>query len=171
MMDTQGKLFGRINIIDFSFAIILVAMLAGIGWVAKGNSPLNKIVLAKGTAEVTVAIRGARVLDPSIFKVGEKAFLTIRNQRYAPVEVIKADIRDRQIPFLDSHDKVMMITDPTAKEIKDLDLVFKDKAEVTAEGIVMGGYHLKVGNTVELDAFGYRLNGSIMLVKMTEQGS
>jgi hypothetical protein len=171
MIDAQGKIFGRINIIDFSFAIILIAMLAGMGWVAKGHSPLNKVVKARGVAEVTVAIRGARALDPSIFKVGEKAFLTIRNQRYAPVEVIKVTQRDRQIVFLDSHDKLQTFPDPTAPEIKDIDLVFKDQAEVTDEGVVMGGYHLKVGNTVELDAFGYRLNASIMLVKMNEQGN
>jgi len=171
MIDSQGKLFGKVNIIDFSFAIILVAMLAGIGWVAKGNSPLNKVVKARGTAEVTIAIRGVRVLDPSIFKVGEKAFLTIRNQRYAPVEVVKTTMRERKIPLLNSKDQIVALPDPTAPEIKDVDLVFKDQAEVTDEGVVMGGYHLKVGNTVELDAFGYRLNGSIMFVKMNEQGN
>jgi hypothetical protein len=171
MLDAQGKIFGRLNIIDFSFGIILLAMVAGIGWVSRGHTPLNKIIKARGSAEVTVAIRGVRVLDPSIFKVGEKVFLTIRNQRYAPVTVVKVTRRDRKIPFLDSRDRVIAVPDPTAQEIKDLDLVFSDQAEVTDEGVVMGGYHLKVGNTVELDAFGYRLNGSIMHVKMNEQGS
>lgn len=171
MIDSQGRLFGRINIIDFSLAIIVIAMLAGIGWVTQGNTPLNKIVKAKGVAEVTIAIRGVRVLDPTIFKVGEKAFLTIRNQRYAPVEVIDVKIRERKITFLNAKDQVVAVADPTAQDIKDVDLIFKDQAEVTEEGIVMGGYHLKVGNTVELDAFGYRLNGSIMHVKMIEQGS
>lgn len=171
MIDTQGRLFGRINIIDFSFVIIIIAMLIGIGWVSQGKTPLNKIIKAKGIAEVTVAIRGVRVVDSSIFKVGEKAFLTIRNQRYAPVEVIKVNIRERKIPFLNSKDQVITVPDPTAQDIKDVDLTFKDQAEVTDEGVIMGGYHLKVGNTVELDAFGYRLNGSIMHVKMIEQGS
>ena len=82
MIDANGKLFGRFNIIDLSSLIILVAMLSGVAWMFLGESPLEKKVLAKGDASVLVAIRGARFRDANIFKQGEDVYLTIRNQRY-----------------------------------------------------------------------------------------
>ena len=168
MIDEKGKIFGRINIIDFSFVIIIFSMVFGIFWVKSGHSPMNKVIQATGTAEVDVAIRGARVLDPTIFKVGEKAFLTIRNQRYAPVEVTKIKYWNRQIVFLGTNNKLVVQDDPTASDIKDINMTFREKAESTEEGIVMGGHHLKVGSSVELDAFSYRLNATIMHVSFNE---
>lgn len=169
MIDTQGKVLGRINIIDLSFGIMLVAMIVGLGWVFAGQSPLEKKILARGEASVIVAIRGARVMDPSVLKEGEKVFLTIRNQRYEPVMVTKIDRWSRQLVFLGANDKPVVVNDPTTPEVYDLNLTFTHPAETTEEGVVMGGHHLKVGNTVELDAFGYRFNGSIMKVDFSEQ--
>lgn len=168
MLDDQGRLFGRLNMIDLSLGIIFVAIVAGFALVKMGYSPINKVIKGQGMAEVNVAIRGARVLDTGIFKVGEKAFLTIRNQRYAPVEVTQLKISNRQTVFLGKNDQLVVKDDPTAPEIKDINMTFREKAEVTDEGIVMGGHHLKVGTSVELDAFNYRLNATIMQVKFTE---
>lgn len=164
MLDTQGKLWGRINIIDLSLVIILVAALSGFVYIAMGQSPLQQKVLATGEASVTIAIRGARVQDPSIFKLNEKVFLTIRNQRYEPVLITGIDVMPRKTVFLNSKDEPVAVEDISSPEVKDIDVTFKHNAEVTDEGVIMGGHYLKVGNSVELDAFGYRFHGSIMKV-------
>lgn len=169
MIDAQGRLGGRINVIDLSFLIIVVAICTGLIWVLMGNSPLEKKITARGEAVVTVAIRGARVQDPAIFKDGEMVFLTIRNQRYEPVMVTSITRKRREIVFLGNDGKPVIIADPSNPEVRDIDLSFSHSAEETAEGIVMGGHHLKVGNSVELDAFGYRFNGSIMKVEFAAQ--
>lgn len=169
MIDAHGKLFGRFNIIDLSSLIILVAMMSGVAWMFLGESPLEKKVLAKGEASVLVAIRGARFRDPSIFKKGEDVYLTIRNQRYEPVKVLDFKMTPRQIVFLNSENKVVVVEDPTSSDVKDLDLTFSHPAEETAEGIVMGGHQIKVGSTVELDAYGYHFNASIMKVDFKGQ--
>lgn len=165
MLDTQGKLWGRINIIDLSLVIILVAALSGFLYIVMGQSPLEKKIQARGEASVTIAIRGARVQDPDIFKVNEKVFLTIRNQRYEPVLVTDINMMPRKTVFLNSKDQPVAVEDISSPEVKDIDVTFKHNAEVTDEGVVMGGHYLKVGNSVELDAFGYRFNGSIMKVE------
>lgn len=169
MLDAQGRLFGRINIIDLSFLIIVLATASGLAWVMSGNSPLEKKITARGTASVMVAIRGARVQDPKIFKEGEMVFITIRNQRYEPVRVTQIVQRPRQVVFLGNDNKPVVLTDPTTPEVIDVDLTFEHPAEDTAEGVVMGGHHMKVGNSVELDAYGYRFNGSIMKVNFAAQ--
>jgi len=164
MIDAQGRLLGRINIIDLSFLVILTATLAGLLWVFLGQSPLEKKIQARGEASVVVAVRGARIFDTSVLKEGEQVYLTIRNQRYKPVQVTQIRHWQRETVFLDSHNQPVTFPDPTAPEVRDVDLTFTLAAQVTAEGIVADGHHLKVGNSVELDAFGYRFNGSIMKV-------
>lgn len=169
MIDSQGKFLGRFNIIDLSFVIIVIAMAAGLGWMYLGKSPLEQKILAKGEANVLVGIRGARFRDPGIFKKGEDVFLTIRNQRYEPVHVVDFIITPRQSLFLDHNDKPVLITDPSQQDVKDIDLTFTHSAEETAEGIVMGGHQIKVGATVELDAYGYHFNASILKVNFKGQ--
>lgn len=169
MIDTQGKLWGRINIIDLSLMIIVVAALSGFAYIFMGQSPLEQKIQATGEASVTIAIRGARVQDATIFKVNEKVFLTIRNQRYEPVVISAIDMMPRKTVFLNSKDQPVIIEDISSPEIKDIDITFTHGAEVTDEGVIMGGHHMKVGNSVELDAFGYRFNGSIMKVDFKNQ--
>lgn len=168
MIDNQGKLFGRINIIDLSLFVILTGIVAGLLWSFLGQSPLEQKILARGQAEVVVAIRGARILDPSILNEDEKVFLTIRNQRYEAVKVTSIKHWQRKALFLGKNDQPVVVDDPTSPEIRDIDLTFVHAAEKTAEGIQMDGHHLKVGNTVEFDAFGYNMRGSIMNVSFQE---
>ena len=144
--------------------IIVVAALSGFAYIFMGQSPLKQKIQATGEASVTIAIRGARIQDPSIFKVNEKVFLTIRNQRYEPVIISDIAMMPRKTVFLNSKDQPIIIEDISSPELKDIDVTFTHNAEVTDEGIIMGGHHMKVGNSVELDAFGYRFNGSIMKV-------
>lgn len=169
MIDTQGKLWGRINIIDLSLMIIVVAALSGFAYIFMGQSPLEQKIQATGEASVTIAIRGARIQDPSIFKVNEKVFLTIRNQRYEPVIISAINMVPRKTVFLNSKDQPVIVEDISSPEVKDIDVTFSHNAEVTDEGVVMGGHNMKVGNSVELDAFGYRFNGSIMKVDFKNQ--
>lgn len=169
MIDSQGKVLGRINIIDLSFVIILVAMTMGLLWMYLGKSPLEKKVLAKGEASVLVAIRGARLRDPAIFKKDENVFLTIRNQRYEPVHVTNFVINPRQVLFLDHNDKPVAVNDPTQSDVKDIDMTFTHPAEETEEGVVMGGHQIKVGATIELDAYNYHFNASIIKVNFKAQ--
>lgn len=169
LIDDHGRLWGRFNIIDLSFGIILLAMLSGLLWVFLGQSPLEKKIQARGEATVVVAVRGARVLDTSVLKEGEQVYLTIRNQRYKPVKVTKIKHWQRKSVFLGSDNQPVVIDDPTSPEVRDVDLTFTLGAQVTNEGIVADGHHLKTGNSVELDAFGYRFNGSIMQVDFAAQ--
>lgn len=165
MIDQNGRLFGKFNIIDMSFAVIVLAMLVGLVWVLSGQGPLEKQILARGQAEVTVAVRGGRVQDPGIFKEGEDVFLTIRNQRFEKVRVVKVEHFKRQMALMGPDGKPVTVNDPASPDVVDVNITFTHTAEQTPEGIKTGGHHLKVGNTVELDGYDYRFRGSIMSVQ------
>lgn len=169
LIDEKGRLFGRLNIIDLSLVIIILAVGSGLFWVKRGNTPLDKMILSKGQAEIVVAIRGARVSHPEeVFKSGEPAFVTIRNQRYKKLNVEKAEFWQRKITLMGTDGNPVSIPDPSHPDIIDINLTLSHEAERTEESIVMGGHHLKVGNSIELDAFDYRFRGTIMQVTMED---
>lgn len=162
LIDNKGKLFGIINIIDLSIFIIISSVIFGYFWVKTGHSGLNKIVKAEGVAEVTIVIRGAKVMDKSVFKKDEKPFITIRNQPYSNVEILDIKMTPRQMMFLAKDGtKTINFTDTTDLYAVDLVFTIKDKALLTDDGIVMGGNKIKVGIPIELEGFKYRLTGTV----------
>ena len=164
VIDRQGKLFGTVNLLDLSFGIVVVALLCGILLVRAGRSPLHKIVRAQGPADVTVLIRGS-VSDLSIFKQ-EKAFITIRNQPYAAVDVIDVHAERMKVSVPTADGKgVQAYADPSLPWGSNVMLTFRDpNAMATDDGIVLGGNKVKVGVQIELETFAYRLTGSIVKV-------
>lgn len=166
MIDAEGRLLGRFNLIDLSIALIVLALLFGLFWVKMGHSPLKKVVQAEGPTEVTLTIRGARIQDPGVIKAGEKAFITIRNQPYAKVDVVKVDWVRRPYAFVGPGGKVQTIADPMDPLATDLVVTIRDHGQATEDGIVLGGNKVKIGIPLELEGFSYRLTGTITDVRM-----
>lgn len=166
ILDRQGRLFGRINLLDLSFAIVVLALVSGIILVRSGRTPLRKVVRAQGPAEVTVLIRGS-VSDLSIFKK-EKAFITIRNQPYAPVDIVDVQAERMKVSLPTPNGKgVQAFPDPSLPWGSNVLITVRDpNALVTDDGIVLGGNKVKVGVQIELETFRYRLAGSIVKVSM-----
>src|SRR5687767_7620746 len=120
LIDSKGRLFGLVNIIDLSVIIVVLAMAFGFVWVRNTKGVLRQMVKATGPTEVTVVIRGARLQDRSLIKTGDKVFITIRNQPYAPVEVVKVSSDRRKMALMSPKGQVQTIDDPTDPLATDL---------------------------------------------------
>jgi hypothetical protein len=162
LIDKRGKLFGLVNIIDLSALIVVAAMAFGFLWVRQTHGVLQKLVKAAGPTDVTVAIRGARAFDPGFIKKGDKVFITIRNQPYAPVEVVNVTAARRQFTFADAQGKVKTADDPSDPLTYDLNVTIRDNGQVTDDGVVLGGNKVKMGIPIELEGFKFRLTGTIV---------
>lgn len=168
MMDSQGRLLGRLNIVDIGIVTLAIAFGAGVMAVKSGHAGINKVVQGTGVAEVDLFVRGS-ISDPSIFKVGEKAFITLRNQPYAPVEIVKVTSSRRKMALPAPDGKtVKTIDDPTEPFGRDVILTIRDKADLTEDGIVFGGNKVKVGVPIDLEGYKYRLKGSIVDVRLVK---
>jgi len=162
LVDKRGKLFGLMNIIDLSVVIIVMAMAFGFWWIRTGHGTLDAIVKASGPTDVTVTIRGARLADPNIIKAGDKVFITIRNQPYAPVEVVKVVTARRKVAYPSPDGKLLTAEDPTDLMATDLLVTIRDNGQVTDDGVVLGGNKVKAGIPIELEGFKFRLTGTIV---------
>lgn len=167
MIDQQGRLFGKVNLLDLVVVVVLVAFLVGAGLARAGKAGVNQQLKGEAMAEFDLFIRGG-VADPGIFKEGEKTFITIRNQPYAALTIRRVRVTPRTIT-MPAPGGVKAYPDPSEPYSKDVLLTLREKAQITDDAIVLGGNKVKVGVPIDIEGFKYRLRGSIVDVRLVDQ--
>lgn len=167
MIDAQGKLFGRVNVLDLLLLVVVFLSALGVVLARTGNAGVNQVLKGEGMAEVDLFFRGS-IADPTMFKVGEKTFLTIRNQPHASLKIVGVKVTPRLVT-VPAGDGVKAFPDPSEPFGKDVVLTVREKAQFTDDGVIMGGQKIKVGVPIEVEGFKYRLRGSIVDVRIVEQ--
>lgn len=167
VIDAQGKLFGRVNVLDMLILMVVFVSALGIFLARTGNAGVNQVLKGEGTAEIDVFIRGS-IGDPEMFQVGEKTFLTIRNQPHAALEIVDVKVTPKMVA-VPVPEGVKAYPDPTEPFGKDVVLTVREKAQLTDDAIIMGGQKIKVGTPIEIEGFKYRLRGSIVDVRVVSQ--
>jgi hypothetical protein len=166
LLDARGKLFGLVNALDALVVSAVVVGVVGVVAVKGGYSAVTRMAQRQGPAEIDLMIR-ANIKDLGIFKVGDKAFITIRNQPYDKVEVVAVKAKRQEIAIPINDGKAMRVTqDPTTPYASEVLLTLRDNGMETEDGIVWGGQKLKLGVPIEVEGFKYRLKGSVIDVRM-----
>jgi Domain of unknown function (DUF4330) len=166
ILDRQGRLFGKISILDI--AAVLVILAAGIGiFVPVGNTGPVKTEVA----EVDVVVRGLNVLQPeklqADFSPGKKLSFVIRNQPTAPVEIKSLKVLDRLIATPQSDGSLKAIKDPRPDSFSmDMLITVEGKGQATEGGFTLGGTKVKIGSSVEIDQKNYNFNASVIDVRV-----
>jgi hypothetical protein len=171
-MNKEGKLFGRINIIDLGIILIILIAVTGLFLVKTGRHSTSANVIKKESMiEFDVVIRGLKLSsEEKIFKPKDKTFITIRNVPYTSLEIVKSEMTPWQtiIPDPKNPSRAVAVTDPTAPHTYNFFVTLKDKALITADGAVIGGNKIKTGLPVTLEGYKYRLNGIVSDVRNIE---
>lgn len=167
MIERQARPGGRVNLIDLLVLAMLVLAILGVGLARAGKAGLNQQLKGEVTAEMDLLFRGA-VSNPSIFKVGDKAFITIRNQPYAGLTIRAVKWTPRSIAVPAGDGTVKAVPDPADPFGKDIVVTLRERAQVTDDALVMGGNKIKVGVPIDLEGFKYRLRGAIIDVRIVE---
>ena len=169
LIDNRGKLFGVVNLLDALIVSGVMVGVIGVAAVKGGYSSVNKIVEKQGPAEIDLMIR-ANITDLGMFKAGEKAFVTIRNQPYDKVAIVKVSAKRSEIAVPINDGKGFRITtDPTMPYSSEVILTLRSDGMQTEDGIIWGGQKMKVGVPVDVEGFKYRLRGSVLDVRMVEE--
>jgi hypothetical protein len=168
----DGKLFGKINIIDLLVIIFIILGVIGI-YLVKSGKFLTSSKVNQGTKEVhfDVIMRGLKLSkDSNVFKVGDKSFITIRNVPYTKLTIIKAEKTNWQTPLPDPKNPSQAIAtiDPTTPYTYNFLVTLKDKAIITPDGLIIGGNKIKIGLPLELEGSNYKFNGIVSNVKIID---
>lgn len=173
ILDSQGRLFGKISILDLGAALVILFIIAGIFLVpGKSGTSIAQNTVGKQPIEVDVLVRGLSVLDPqTVFNEFEQTKATdviIRNQPYGRVEIKEFKKLPRNVLVPQPDGSVAAKPDPRIESQYSLDMLITlgGKAQVTKSGAVLGNSKVKIGTPIELDGRDYNFRGSIIDVRV-----
>lgn len=170
ILDRQGRLFGKISILDLgAIAAILLALFAL--FLVPGNS--GKSIAQVGgvetkPVEVDIMIRGLTVLKPDeLIKAGEKTSFIIRNQPRGEIDVKKVQPLVPKIPVPLPDGTLKVLPDPRLEDlyVRDFIITLAANAQVTKDGVVFGSDKVKIGTAVDIEGPKYAIRGSVMDVR------
>jgi hypothetical protein len=165
-MDDSGRLFGKINLIDFSALLVLLLAAVGVIAVQSGwHQTSGQVVKGETDIEYTVMLYNLRTLQPDLFKPGKTLSITIRNQPRGEVKIVNASYERKKSAVPLSSGQVNVIDDPTQPNAYDYRITLRDHALISHEGYVTEGIKVKIGLPIEVEGFNYRVNGIISDVR------
>lgn len=171
ILDSQGRLFGKVSILDIGAALVILLVILGI-FVFPGptGSTLAQLNPAK-PIEVDVVVRGLNVLKPQDlikqFETEKKTNIIIRNQPYGQVEIKAVRPLPRSVIAPQPDGSVKALPDPRAELALTADMVMTlaGKAQVTDDGLVLGNTKIKIGVPVELEGKNYDFNSTVIDIR------
>jgi hypothetical protein len=171
ILDRQGRLFGKISILDIGAALVILASILGIFLIPAGNSSGPVVGGAKTeVAEIDVVVRGLNVLNPDKlredFQPGKKLSFVIRNQPTSPVEIQSVRYLERLLAMSQPDGSVKAVKDPRPDSFSlDMLVTVKGQGQATEGGFTIGGTKVKIGSSVEVDQKNYNFNASVVDVR------
>lgn len=145
LIDEKGRLFGKVNIVDFIVVAVLVLGVLGVGYKFLSSSTS----LFKKNEDVQIVFFNEdlpKYVADSI-KVGDKVKDSVKNAVFGEVEDI--DIKE-SIVFAANSEGVLMQT--TRPEYISMTLTVKGKGIYTDTGVVFNNTDYYVGRSLELRA-------------------
>ncbi len=175
IIDSQGRLFGKVSILDLGAAGVILIAIAGI-FLSPGTPVTQGIAQSKlQPIEVEVMVRGLSVGDfDSLlqeFQDNKQVNIVIRNQPAGEVEILSTKPLPRTTPVPQPDGTVKALPDPRPEValIKDLIMTVGGKAQVTDDGVVLeGAKKIKIGTPIRLEGSTYDFNGTIITVRLRE---
>jgi hypothetical protein len=179
ILDSKGRLFGKLNVLDIGAALVILLVILGIFVFPGGSGSVAQVGSSMKSVEVDLIVRGLNVRDPEqLFSVGAnkgglkeggKTNIIIRNQPHGAIAIksVKALPRTIMAPQPDGSIKELPDT-RTNSFSTDMLLTLVGQAKITDNGPVIGPSKLKIGVPIELDGFNYNFNATVIDVRIKE---
>jgi hypothetical protein len=174
LLDSKGRLFGKISILDVAAGLIILMVLFGIFLYPGTSGSVAQVGTTTRPVEVDVMVRGLTSSDPQrLFESIQSAETTniiIRNQPYGRVKVKEARLlpRSTAVPQPDGTVKALPDPRPELNYTLDMLITLEGNAQITDSGPVFGNSKVKVGTQIELDGDLYNFNTSTVDVRVLE---
>jgi hypothetical protein len=174
LLDSKGRLFGKVSILDVAAALIILMVLFGIFLYPGTSGSVAQVGTTTQPVEVDVMVRGLTSSDPDkLFQAiqdSETTNIIIRNQPYGQVQVknVRKLPRSTVAPQPDGTVKAVPDPRPELNYTIDMLITLEGDAQITDTGPVFGNSKVKVGTPIELDGDLYNFNTSTVDVRVLE---
>ena len=156
------NIFKKLKLTDY-LIIFAVIVLVTIGTLAvfKKKSFANLPVEKETTIQFDVFFRGVTISTPeSPFKIGDDAFITIRNVPYTKLKIVDMDAQPR-MTLINTPKGPAPVIDISMPNLFDMIVKLEHKAKLTSDGCVAGGNKIKMGIPVVIEGEKYKYQGTI----------
>lgn len=174
LIDSKGRLFGKVSILDVAAALIILMVLFGIFLYPGTSGSVAQVGSTTKPVEVDVMVRGLTASDPEgLFQAiqnSETTNIIIRNQPYGQVKIKNVQKLPRSTVAPQPDGSVLALPDPRPELNYTIDMLItlEDDAQITDTGPVFGNSKVKVGTQIELDGDLYNFNTSTVGVRVLE---
>jgi len=175
ILDSKGRLFGKINLLDLGAALVILLVIVGI-FIFPGTSGSVAQIGAKTVPiEVDLVVRGLNVRNPQQlvkegFTKGGKTNVIIRNQPYGQIGIKSVEQLERTLTIGQPDGSVKELPDPRKINFStDFLLTLEGQATVTKDGPVLGNSKVKIGMPFELEGFNYNFNASVIDIRLQDK--
>ena len=172
ILDSQGRLFGFLSILDMGAALVILLVIIGIFFIPGTSGSVAQIGVTTKPVEMDVLVRGLSVRNPNAliqeFEQTKKTNIIIRNQPYGEVEVKSVERLMDTLAVPQPDGSLKVLPDPRVEDSYRLNMILTiaGKATITDTGPVLGNNKLKIGTPVELEGPLYNFNGSVIEVRI-----
>ncbi|PZD74349.1 hypothetical protein C1752_01293 [Acaryochloris thomasi RCC1774] len=167
VIDAQGRLFGKVNILDVGAALVILFVVLGIFVLPGSGGPVIGNSGSK-TVEVDAVVLGLSARNPKeLIRAGDKTSFIIRNAPAGQVDIKNVEFLPRNLAITQPDGSVKPLPDPRveAQFVSNLLITLEGKAEVKGDNIKLGGTDIKVGVPVELGGQQYNFKASIIDIR------
>ena len=175
ILDSKGRLFGKINLLDLGAALVILLVIVGI-FIFPGTSGSVAQIGAKTVPiEVDLVVRGLNVRNPQQlvkegFTKGGKTNVIIRNQPYGQIGIKSVEQLERTLTIGQPDGSVKELPDPRKINFStDFLLTLEGQATVTKDGPVLGNSKVKIGMPFELEGFNSNFNASVIDIRLQDK--
>ncbi|MEQ9622298.1 DUF4330 domain-containing protein [Coleofasciculus chthonoplastes] len=172
ILDSKGRLFGKISILDLGAALVILLVIVGIFFIP-GTGSVAQIPgsSAEKSVQVDLIVRGLSVRNPedlmSQFRAEKKTNIVIRNQPSGQVDIISVQELPRLVIVPQPDGSAKALPDPRPDTFStDILMTLGGQATITNDGPVLGNSKLKIGTPVELEGKDYNFNASVIDVRV-----
>lgn len=173
ILDSQGRLFSKISILDLGAALVILLVILGIFFFPGTSGSVAQLGVTTKPVEVDLVVRGLSIRDPQNlikeFQTKQKTNIIIRNQPYGQVGIKTVKELPRTVIIPQPDGSVKALADPRPDNFStDLLITLAGKAQITDNGPVFGNNKIKIGTPIELEGFDYNFNSSVIDVRIKE---
>jgi Domain of unknown function (DUF4330) len=173
ILDRQGRLFGKVSVLDLGAALVILFVVAGI-FLSPGNSGAIRGQDKPQAVEADIIVRGLNVLNPQSlmtqFSPGSKLSFIIRNQPAGQVDIKSVRQLERTISTPQPDGSLKALKDPRPDLYStDMIVTVNGKGQKTKDGLVLGNTKMKIGSTVEVDQLNYNFNATVIDIRYLDK--
>ncbi len=171
VLDSQGRLFGKLSLLDLGAALAIVMVVVGIFFYPGARGSVAQVGSTTQEIEVDVIARGLTVLNPEAFLSDlaktNSTKIIVRNQPYGQIDIKNVIALPRSVAVPQPDGTVKSYPDPRPElgYTADMLITLGGEAQITPDGPVLG-VPIKIGTPIEIEGKSYHFNVSTIAVRV-----